>query len=89
MPIITQIICDGCHAVKKEVNHWYALTTTEQGAYLQPLEVALQSHPDRSAAAEPQYLCGRLCAIEALSNWMDRPQSLAPIVDGTVQKTAI
>jgi hypothetical protein len=42
MPIIMQIVCDRCQAVKREVNHWYALTASMRNATLQPLDVALQ-----------------------------------------------
>ncbi len=30
MPIISQIICDGCQAVKKETNHWYTLVLNQE-----------------------------------------------------------
>jgi predicted Fe-S protein YdhL (DUF1289 family) len=66
MPIITRIVCDGCQAVKGEVNHWFAITVGMQGAYIQPLEAALREH-----GLERQYFCGRLCLLEALNRWMD------------------
>jgi hypothetical protein len=38
MPIISQIICDGCQAVKKQTNHWYTLVFTEEHqACLRPM----------------------------------------------------
>lgn len=69
MPIITQIVCDRCQAVKRQVNHWYALTTSEEEATLQPLDCA---DPEMVPGFEKQYLCGRLCAVEALTQWMDQ-----------------
>ena len=37
MPLISQIICDRCQAVKKETNHWYTLVVTDEGAFIQPM----------------------------------------------------
>ncbi len=72
MPIIMQIVCDRCQAVKREVNHWYALTASMHNATLQPLDVALQGTSETAPGHEVQYLCGRLCAVEAMTDWMDR-----------------
>ena len=72
MPIITQIVCDRCQAVKRKVNHWYALTTSEEEATLQPLEYA---DSETVPGCETQYLCGRFCAIEALTQWMENLHS--------------
>ena len=70
MPIITQIVCDGCQAVKKEVNHWYAMTVTEMGAHLQPLDL-LHDRLDAPLLKDRMFLCGRSCALTALTHWMD------------------
>jgi hypothetical protein len=75
MPIITQIVCDRCQAVKRKVNHWYALTTSEEQATLQPLDCTLQSDSETVPGVEKQYLCGRFCAVEALTHWMDQLHS--------------
>ena len=75
MPVVTQIVCDGCQAVKKKVNHWYALTTNEQGALLQPLDHALYNPGEAKAPSQKQYFCGRRCALEAFGIWMDELQS--------------
>ena len=76
MPIITHIVCDGCQAVKKEVNHWYALVTDDKGAHLQPLEMALRNRgPVETLRHQQSYFCGRRCALEALGCWMDIAQS--------------
>jgi hypothetical protein len=72
MPIITQIVCDRCQAVKRKVNHWYALTTSEEEAILQPLEYA---DSKTVPGSETQYLCGRLCVVETLTQWMDKLHS--------------
>jgi hypothetical protein len=39
MPMITQTLCDGCQAVKKETNHWYTLVIEEAAhhACLRPM----------------------------------------------------
>ena len=71
MPIATQIICDGCQAVKREVNHWYAMTITEQGAHLQSLDDALRLSWDKRESSEIQYFCGRSCTLTAVGSWMD------------------
>ncbi|HJU05720.1 MAG TPA: hypothetical protein VJ692_11270 [Nitrospiraceae bacterium] len=72
MPIIMQIVCDRCQAVKREVNHWYALTASEHNATIQPLDLALAGGSKIASGHEIQYLCGRLCAVEAMTDWMDR-----------------
>ena len=77
MPIITQIVCDGCQVVKKEVNHWYALTVTERGAHLQPLDL-LQDRINAPTREERSLLCGRSCALTALTHWMDGLLVLPP-----------
>jgi hypothetical protein len=71
MPIISQIICDGCKAVKKEANHWYTLVISDtQEASLRPMAKSRAElfHAD---VAGVQYLCGRRCVSEALDRWMD------------------
>jgi hypothetical protein len=81
MPIITQILCDGCQAVKKETNHWYTLVV-ENGhqARLTPM-----AHTPSAlllpGASNVSYFCGRQCAMEAIADWMDRVpthRNLAP-----------
>ena len=76
MPIITQIVCDRCQAVKRDVNHWYTLTTSAEGVQLQPLNLTLQGGTKAVSGLEKQYLCGSLCALEAVSHWMDKLHSL-------------
>jgi len=72
MPIITQIVCDRCQAVKRKVNHWHALTTSQEEATLQPLDCA---DSETVPGFETQYLCGRFCAVEALTQWMENLHS--------------
>lgn len=71
MPIVTQILCDGCRVVKKETNHWYTLTATEQGVCIHPLKLAAAGDPSQGVVRSQQYFCGRACTLEALSKWMD------------------
>jgi hypothetical protein len=71
MPIITQILCDGCQAVKKETNHWYTLVVDDSdGVYLRPMAhtppALLQQDPSHVS-----YFCGRRCAMDGIGQWMD------------------
>ena len=71
MPIISQIICDGCQAVKRETNHWYTLVLNqEHQACLRPMAMT-PLHLTESDARGMQYFCGRRCVAEALDRWMD------------------
>ena len=71
MPIISQIICDGCQAVKKQANHWYTLVIEEnQQASLRPMAMS-PVELLKTDAGGIQYLCGRRCVAEALDRWMD------------------
>lgn len=72
MPIMSQIVCDGCQAVKKETNHWYTLVVGhDHEACVRPMRFTPSALLQVGAPAGVQYLCGRLCAIEALDRWMD------------------
>jgi len=69
MPLISQIVCDNCQAVKKETNHWYTLGPDLHGVFVRPLEHA---NRDSSCSGQSlQYFCGRFCLLEALRKWMD------------------
>ena len=74
MPMITQTLCDGCQAVKKETNHWYTLVVDEAAhhACLRPMAHTPASLMQLGASPNVLYFCGRLCAIEAIAQWMDR-----------------
>ncbi len=72
MPIVAQIICDGCEAVKKETNHWYTLViNNNHEACLRPM-----SHTPPSllqlGALQVSYFCGMRCAIDGITHWMDQ-----------------
>ena len=72
MPLISQIICDGCQAVKKQTNHWYTLVIKDnEQACLRPM-AASPAELFKADAVGIQYLCGRRCVAEALDRWMDR-----------------
>jgi len=71
MPIVAQIMCDGCRAMKKETNHWYTLVGENHEACLRPMAFTPPNLLQLGAPGMVQYLCGRLCAIEALDRWMD------------------
>lgn len=72
MPIVAHIVCDGCQAVKKDTNHWYAVSLESKNLTIKPLQLppdwATKNFPDSSV----QYYCGRFCALEALTKWMNR-----------------
>jgi hypothetical protein len=89
MPIISQILCDGCQAVKKQTNHWYTLVINEkQEACLRPMAMTpfdlLQAD-----VAGVQYLCGRRCVSEALDRWMDSLTALQPSGAGGTAKSSL
>ena len=72
MPIVAHIVCDGCQAVKKDTNHWYAISVENNSFCIRPLALpadwATKNFPDSSL----QYFCGRFCAVEALTRWMNK-----------------
>jgi hypothetical protein len=79
MPIISQILCDGCQAVKKETNHWYTLVISENyEARLRPMAMT-PIELCQADVAGVQYLCGRRCVSQALDRWMD---GLTAVQDG-------
>jgi hypothetical protein len=81
MPILSQIICDRCQAVKKETNHWYTLVVTDEGAFIRTMALTRPGIAEAGFTQPMQYLCGRLCAIEALDHWMaecSAPSTLTP-----------
>ena len=73
MPIVTQILCGGCGAVKKETNHWFAVAILEHGVLLRPLDVALLTTQVGQRAGREEYYCGQKCALEAMTQWMESP----------------
>jgi hypothetical protein len=72
MPIVAHIVCDGCQAVKKETNHWYSVSHENNSLCIKPLSLpadwATKTLPDSSI----EYYCGRFCAVEALTRWMNK-----------------
>jgi hypothetical protein len=71
MPILSQIVCDRCQAVKKQTNHWYTLILTDKheaclrSMAMSPIELF------QADAGGVQYFCGRRCVNEALDpGWM-------------------
>lgn len=71
MPIVTQIVCDGCQTTKKDTNHWYMLTIDQQTATMSPLRNTSEGQPSPGPGAYRQFFCGRYCAVEAIQRWMD------------------
>jgi hypothetical protein len=77
MPIITHIICNGCGAVKKEANHWFAVATLEQNLLIRPLDVALAQRDVGPSAEREEYYCGQRCTVEAVGQWMEHHARIA------------
>jgi hypothetical protein len=71
MPIVTQIVCDGCQSVKKDTNHWYMLSIDQQTATMSPLRNPSEGQPGPDRGVYRQFFCGRYCAVEAITRWMD------------------
>jgi hypothetical protein len=71
MPIVAQIVCDVCQAVKKDTNHWYTLAMEDQLVCMRPLELPPDGVTNNLSVTSAQYVCGRFCAIEAITKWMD------------------
>ena len=72
MPIVTQMICDSCQAVKKETNHWYTLVLDDR--YQVCLRPMSHTPPPLLQLGAPRvsYFCGMRCAIDGITQWMDR-----------------
>jgi hypothetical protein len=71
MPLVTQILCDGCKTTKKETNHWYAITIHQRSLEVGPLKLQPDGRPHAERDGLLQYFCGRYCVLEALNKWMD------------------
>jgi hypothetical protein len=75
MPIVMQIVCDGCGTVKKEANHWYIVEYTDHAeAKVRPMAHS----PIDCEAKDLKYYCGRRCVAESLDRWMDRLSLATP-----------
>lgn len=89
MPIVSQIICDRCQAVKKETNHWYTLVVTDRDVCIRPIALTPLNLSLPGAVPAIQYLCGRLCAVEALDHWMESLSSSPPVTNGVVEEADV
>ncbi len=78
MPKLTIAICDICHAIKGETNHWYVLSGHNGALLLEPL---VSADP---VAPSLRYLCSRNCVFQALSGWMNgaAPAGKQPVLAG-------
>jgi len=72
MPIVVHIVCDVCQAVKKDTNHWYTIAMEDQKVCIRPLELPPDWATTNLSVPSAQYFCGRFCAIEAITKWMNR-----------------
>jgi hypothetical protein len=66
------MICDSCQAVKKETNHWYTLVLDDR--YQVCLRPMSHTPPPllQLGASRVSYFCGMRCAIDGITQWMDR-----------------
>ena len=85
MPIVSQIICDRCKAVKKETNHWYTLVVTDRDVCIRPIALTPPNLLLPGAVPAMQDLCGRLCAVEALDNWMESLSGSPAVTNGVIE----
>jgi hypothetical protein len=72
MPIVAQIVCDNCQAVKRVTNHWYAISVEDHSFSLKPLALPSDWATKNFLDSSLQYFCGRFCAVEALTRWMNK-----------------
>ena len=72
MPLVKQILCDGCKIAKTETNHWYAATVSQRSIEVCPLDLQPDSRPYSERDGLVQYFCGRYCVFEAMNKWMDK-----------------
>jgi hypothetical protein len=72
MPIVAQIVCDNCQAVKRVTNHWYAIAVENNSFSLKPLALPADWETKNFPDSSLQYFCGRFCAVEALTRWMNK-----------------
>jgi hypothetical protein len=74
MPLVAQIVCDTCHAVKKPTNHWYVISRENNSFCVKPLALVLPADCQTTTvpSSSLQYFCGRFCAVAALTEWMTK-----------------
>ena len=79
MPIVAHIVCDGCQAVKKDTNHWYRSSIENNSFCIRPLDLPADWATKDSPDSYVQYFCGRFCAVEALTRWMNKLSDETPL----------
>jgi hypothetical protein len=72
MPIVAHVVCDGCQAVKKDTNHWYASSIENNSFCIRPLDLPADWATKNFPFYSVQYFCGRFCALAALTHWMNK-----------------
>jgi hypothetical protein len=78
MPIVTQVVCGGCGAVRRQTNHWFVVAIVEQSLLVRPLDVALAQRGVDPSPGSEEYYCGQQCALGAVGQWMQDLQLIAP-----------
>lgn len=68
------IKCSHCQMIKREVNHWYFAWEERHGQRF--CAVAWDSDPALVNEPEVLKLCGRNCAVQEFSAWMDRQRKI-------------
>jgi hypothetical protein len=72
MPLVAQIICDGCLTVKNDTHHWFQVDLQNNSLCIRPLELSQDWVANSLPNSSVQYFCGRFCALESLTRWIDR-----------------
>jgi hypothetical protein len=64
--------CDGCGALKKDVNHWWMLQRFIEGAInVLVLPWDEKAAAESAASQHTKHACGRECAHKLLDQWMN------------------
>ena len=72
MPIVAHIVCDGCQAVRKDTNDWYAGSIENNSFCIRPLDLPANGATNNFMYSSAQYFCGRFCALAVLTRWMNK-----------------
>jgi hypothetical protein len=72
MPITAQIICDNCRVVETHTNHCYARSIEKNTFSIKPIRLTDGWATENFADSSFEYFCGRACAVEALTRWMNK-----------------
>ena len=72
MPLVPHIVCDNCQVVEILTKHCYAVTIESNRFSVKPLALTAGWETKCLPDSSLQYFCGRSCAVEALTRWMNK-----------------